>query len=300
MRRALIWIRNALLALVGLVALAAGGVYVVSEMRMRRAFTVEAAPLVVPEGAAAIAEGQRLLVSRGCADCHGANLAGAKLVDQPLIGTFYGANLTRGRGGVGAAYTPATLARAIRHGIGADGRALVGMPSQDYAGMSDADVGAIVAFITSVQPVDQENPPISVGPLIRALYLAGQVPLISAEAIDHGAKPAAPAVGVSVAYGRYLAAACSGCHGAGYSGGPIPGDAPDRPPAANLTPDAATGIGPWSEADFIRALREGLRPDGSAIDPAMPWKNFSRMSDTELKALYLFLRQVPAKPAGNR
>jgi hypothetical protein len=103
-----------------------------------------------------------------------------------------------------------------------------------------------------------------------------------------------------VASGRYLAASCWGCHGRGFAGAPGPGAAPGRPLAANLTPDAQSGIGAWSEADFIRALREGVRPDGSAISDAMPWKNFGRMNDTELKALYRFLRQVPAQPHGNR
>ena len=300
MRRALVWIRNALVALVGLVALLVGGVYIVSEMRMRRSFTVDTAPIAVPQDAAAIAEGRRLVVARGCADCHGENLAGIKVLDDPLVGRVYGANLTKGRGGVGAQYTPATFARAIRHGVGADGRALLIMPSHEYAGMSDADAGAIIAYFTSVQPVDQENPSVSVGPLLRAVYLAGQAALVPAEKIDHAAKPAAPPVGVSIEYGRYLAAGCTGCHGVGYSGGPIPAAPPSFPPAANLTPDTATGLGAWSEADFVRAMREGVRPNGSTINPAMPWKNFSRMSNTELKALYMFLRQVPAQPQGNR
>jgi mono/diheme cytochrome c family protein len=300
MRRALVWIRNGLLALVGLVVLLIGSIYVVSELRMRRSFTVDAAPIAVPQSAAAIAEGQRLVVARGCTDCHGENLAGTKVLDDPLIGRLYGANLTKGRGGVGGEYTPATFARAIRHGVAADGRALLFMPSHEYAGMSDTDTGAIIAYLTSVQPVDRENPSISAGPLLRAVYLAGQVALVPAEKIDHAAKPAAPIVGVSVEYGRYLAAGCTGCHGLGYSGGPIPGAPPSFPPAANLTPDNATGLGAWSEADFMRALREGVRPDGSSINPVMPWKNLARMSDTELRALYMFLRQVPAQPRGNR
>jgi mono/diheme cytochrome c family protein len=287
------------LALAGLLVLLVAGVYGVSELRMRRSFTIDAAPIAVPQGAVAVEEGRRLVVARGCADCHGENLAGVTLVDDPLVGTLAGANLTMGQGGVVANYTPATIARAIRHGVGVDGRALLIMPSHEYAGMSDADAGAIIAYIQSAAPVDQHNPPVSIGPLLRALFLADQVVVVPAEKIDHAAKPVAPPVGVTVEYGRYIGALCSGCHGQSYSGGPIPGAPPDAPPAANLTPDS-TGLGAWSEADFIRALREGVRPDGSAINPSMPWKNFSRMSDTELKALYLFLRQVPAKPLGNR
>jgi mono/diheme cytochrome c family protein len=299
-RRFLRWMRNGLLALLGLVALGSAGIYVVSELRLRRSFTVEAAPISVPQGAAAIEEGRRLFVTRGCADCHGPTLAGQVVIDNPLLGTISASNLTTGRGGVGGQYTSATWARAIRHGIGPNGRPLLVMPSQEFVGMSDADIGAIIAFLASAPPQDHERAPTSISLLARGLYLAGQAQLVPADLIDHTARPDAPAAAVSVEYGRYLAASCMGCHGPGFSGGPVPGAAPGRPLAANLTPDAQSGIGAWSEADFIRALREGVRPDGSAISDAMPWKNFGRMNDTELKALYRFLRQVPARPHGNR
>jgi hypothetical protein len=71
------------------------------------------------------------------------------------------------------------------------------------------------------------------------------------------------------------------------------------PIVANLTPDES-GLKAWSEADFIRAIREGKRPDGSAISEYMPWKAYGQMSDDELKAIFAYLRTVPAKPKGNR
>jgi hypothetical protein len=74
----------------------------------------------------------------------------------------------------------------------------------------------------------------------------------------------------------------------------------EEPYPANLTPDGATGLGDWTEADFIRALREGKRPDGSSLSPQMPWMAFGQMNDTELKALWLYLQSVPAQPYGNR
>ncbi len=53
-------------------------------------------------------------------------------------------------------------------------------------------------------------------------------------------------------------------------------------------------------ADFIRALRDGKRPDGTAIKEAMPWKAYGQMSDAELKAIYAYLRTVPPVPKGDR
>lgn len=68
-------------------------------------------------------------------------------------------------------------------------------------------------------------------------------------------------------------------------GGPPPG-------APNITP---AGIGEWSEADFFTALRHGKRPDGSAISAAMPWIWTSQMTGDEIRALWLYLKNVPAK-----
>jgi len=98
--------------------------------------------------------------------------------------------------------------------------------------------------------------------------------------------------------GRYLAdiAGCHGCHGTGLSGGPVAGP-PGLPPASNLT---TAGIGDWTEADFVRAMRNGRRPDGSSLDPFMPWEVFGKMTDDELHALWLYLRSVPARAFGNK
>lgn len=300
MRRVLIWLRNGLIALIGLIVLLIAGVYGVSEYRFRRTFSVEATQIAVPQGAAAIAEGRRLSVARGCADCHGKDMAGTVVIEDAMLGTIGASNLTKGEGGVGKFYTPATWARAIRHGVAWDGRTLLLMPSHEFAKMSDADVGALVAYFDSLTPVNKQSPPVSVGPLGRALFLGDVIALVPAEKIDHLAKPDKPEVAVSVEYGRYLSAGCTGCHGANYSGGAIPGGPPDWPAAANLTPNKANGIGNWSEADFIHAIREGKRPDGSAISEVMPWKNFGQMTDTELQALYLFLQQLPPLEKGNR
>lgn len=300
MRRILLWLRNGLLALMGLVLLALAGLYGLSEYRLRQRFVVEATELAIPRDDAAIAEGRRLSIARGCADCHAADMGGRTVIHDPLLGTISGSNLTSGSGGIVPFYNPASWARAVRHGVAADGRSLLLMPSHEFAGMSDADLGAIIAYIQQLPSVDRQPMANSIGPLGRMLYLTGQLTLLPAEIIDHQASYQAAAVGISVEYGRYLSAGCTGCHGERFSGGPIPGGPPAWPAAQNITPDQATGIGSWSEDDFIHAIREGVRPDGSAISEVMPWKNFRMMTDTELKALYLFLQQVPALPEGGR
>jgi hypothetical protein len=82
------------------------------------------------------------------------------------------------------------------------------------------------------------------------------------------------------------------------SGGTLPGAPPDAKPAANITPE---GIGTWTEQDFFRAMREGVRPDGTPIDSTMmPIPLTREMTDLETRAVYMYLRTVPPKPFGGR
>jgi mono/diheme cytochrome c family protein len=92
--------------------------------------------------------------------------------------------------------------------------------------------------------------------------------------------------------GLYVAQAadCASCHTA-PGGKPFAGGAPLQSPfgvlyGSNITPDNATGIGSWSEADFERALREGVRKDGSYLYPAMPYTNYTKMSAEDMHALW--------------
>jgi mono/diheme cytochrome c family protein len=133
-------------------------------------------------------------------------------------------------------------------------------------------------------PVEHEPGRTEIRLLGRVLHLFGQLQLVPAAGIDHRPRPrAAPAVAATSAYGEYLAHTCSGCHGRGYRGGPIPGMPPDLPPASDLA--AMDG---WQAGDFVRAMREGVRPDGRDLHPLMPWQAFRTMTDAELSALWLF------------
>ena len=68
----------------------------------------------------------------------------------------------------------------------------------------------------------------------------------------------------------------------------------------NITPDKETGIGAWSEQQFIDAMRYGLRPNGEKLLPVMPYPSFRLMSDADMKALWAYLQSLPAIKKTNR
>ncbi len=290
-----------LATIVGILGIAVTAVFAISSSRLNKTYDVAAQPLTLPSGETALAEGARLFTTRGCGDCHGLDGSGGTVIDDPAIGLVAATNLTTGAGGVAANYDDATMARAIRDGIDDNNKPLLFMPSHEFQGFSDEDTGLLIAHIRNLPPVDNEMPESSPGLVARILFLTGQLPLVPAEMVDHDApKVTAVSSEATAEYGQYLAQGCTGCHGAGYSGGAIPGAPPDWPEAANISPDEATGIGSWSQADFFTAIRSGVRPDGSELNPLMPWQNFSQMTDVELEALWLYLQTVTPQAAGNR
>lgn len=301
MRKLLKWTGLVLGGIVLLAAVALVTVYLLSNARFNQTYAISPVEISVSSDADVVARGAHIATIRGCVDCHGENLGGRVFIDEPPMGTLIASNLTSGKGGVGAQYADGDWDRAIRHGVGPDGKPLLFMPSHEFNPLSDEDLTELVSYIKSLPPVDNELPRSTVGPLGRLLFLAGELPLLPAELIDHEAeRAAAPPVGPTAEYGAYLATGCMGCHGHGFSGGKIPGVPPDWPIAANLTPDAETGLGSWTEEDFFRALREGKRPDGRELDSRMPWNLTAQMTDDEIRALWAYVQSLPAKPMGNR
>lgn len=270
-------------------------VYGTSEARFRTSYDVPASDISLAADSSLVARGAHIVAVRGCAKCHGTDLAGKTVLDKLAVGRIAGTNLTTGRGGVAGQYrSGADWDRAIRHGVAPGGRALLLMPAHEYAPMSDDDVRAVVAYVRSLPGVDRETPAQRVGPIGRVLFLTGQVPLVPALIVDHDrVGGAAPPEAPTVAYGAYLAAACTGCHGATFTGGPVPGAPPDAPDAANLTPDPETGLGRWTEADFTRVLTTGVRPDGRRLDASMPVAMTKALTPTERAALWAFFQSLP-------
>lgn len=119
-----------------------------------------------------------------------------------------------------------------------------------------------------------------------------------------GATPG-PAADPLVERGRYLArvADCVSCHTA-PGGAPFAGGLPMKTPfgtivSTNITPDRDAGIGAYSQADFARALRQGVAADGHHLYPAMPYPSFARASDEDVQALYAYFQKA-VKPVASR
>ncbi|MCC6188033.1 MAG: cytochrome c [Anaerolineales bacterium] len=302
MRKMFKWLGIGLGALVGLIVLAVGTVYALSEIRFNRTYDIQVEPVAIPADPESVAYGEHIASIHGCKACHGDELSGQAVIGGPLVGVIVMANLTGGAGSKVGDYTVEDWVRSIRHGVGRDGKPLIIMPSNQHWVMSDEDLGALLAYLQSVPPVDNELPELTLGPLFRLLFLAGPLAhIVSAEQIDHDApRPPTPERGVTAEYGEYLAGLCSICHGPGFSGGPYAGAPPGSPPALNLTP--AGELANWTFKDFLTAMRTGVTPGGRQLsDEYMPYQTlFGEMTDEEWEAIWLFLQTLPPKDYGNR
>ncbi len=297
MRKLLRFVFIAVLVILVLLAGATMYVYVASERTLNAAFPVPpATTIAVPADAASIARGEHLFHGVAtCALCHADDGGGGLYSDTPF-GIVAGPNLTRGRGGIGATFSVVDFERAIRHGVRADGRSLIIMPSEVFVNMSDEDTGALIAYIKQLPPVDREPPPTKLHVVGRLLMVAGRLNIQVAPKVTEAHR--VPMGDAAVEHGRYLAnvSGCHGCHGYGLSGGRVAGP-PDLPPASNLTP---TGLSTWKREDFVRAIRTGQRPNGTTLNEFMPWRVYANMTDAELDALWQYLKSVPPRESGNK
>jgi cytochrome c553 len=269
-----------LAGLVGLLLLVVLALYFVGSYRLERTHRVATAQLEIPSNAAALERGAHLARIHGCTDCHGANLEGRIFVDAPPF-RVVAPNLTPGEGGIGDQYDSRTFDAAIRHGIGADGRALFIMPSAAFHQLGDEDAAALIAYLRQLRPVDNALPPTEFRPLGRVLAAVALDP--DMEVTLEPARSAAPPPGPTATYGEYLASiTCAYCHGPQLEGAQPP--MPESPPAPALA-----AAGRWSPAEFELALRTGMTPDGRRLDPEyMPWSFTAQMSSEEIQALHAY------------
>lgn len=249
--------------------------------------------------ARAIERGEHLVSARyACADCHGMNFGGGVMVDDPMIGSLLGPNITSGEGGRTGAFTPSDWDRIVRHGVLSDGRPAA-MPSIDFMLMSDQELSDIIAFVGAAPAVNEEIARPSLGPLGKVLLATGQI-ILSADVIeDHfGAHLAVPPPAEpTVEFGRHLAATCTGCHSQTFAGGPVKGGDPSWAPAANLTPHE-DGLAGWTFEQFAAVLVAGTRPDGTQVRVPMSFvvPFGANMTETELRAIWAYLQSLPAAP----
>lgn len=250
-------------------------------------------PLAVQLTPQLIADGERF--ARSCAGCHssngqlpldGQNFFGAE--GGPPIGTLWAPNLTPAHLGD---WTDGEIIRAIREGVGRDGRALIIMPSAAFRNLSDDDVLALVAYLRAQPAVGTASPPKQIN-VVGAIMAATIFPQEAFTAQPPIAAPViAPPRGPTAAYGGYLMSlGCQDCHASNLAGTPPGGEGP--PPGPNLT----TLPQRLSEEQFLTLLRTGTYPNGRQLSADMPWQDLAGFSDDDLRALYAYLQSREPLP----
>lgn len=228
--------------------------------------------------------------TKSCKSCHGENLAGKVWLDDPMLGRIVTPNLTKGKGGLPQDYDTNDWLRSLKHGLKRDSTPLKIMPSHEITFLGEDDMNALIAYLSQLQPIDNTLPETSLGVLAYILNDLNQINLIPADSIDHTRLLTKSVTReVSPKFGEYLSTNCAGCHRKNMKGGPPL--APGFPVVADIT---STGNpGKWTEEQFMETLRSGVTPEGKKLNPEeMPWVSFKSYNDTELKALFTYLRSI--------
>lgn len=264
-----------------------GFAYLHVNYRMNKVYDVTAEPIRVTYDSASISLGEKLSRTRACRECHGDDLSGGVLVDDNVIGRFSTKNITKGKGGLPADFSEKDWVLAMKHGLSRDHKPLHLMPSHELSQLSEADMAALIAYCSTVPPVDRETPSFTIGPLGYVLSEFELIPMIPAELTDHTIPFAKPVKReVSVEYGKYLTTICVNCHGQDFKGGesPVPG-------GKYVADISSTGNpGKWTPEQFVKALHTGETPEGKILNPAeMPWTITKNYTEDELKAMHMYL-----------
>lgn len=265
--------------LAGLVLIAVVSIYAASEVIIRKTEPKAPVRIAAAHEPGAVARGEHIAKVYGCHDCHGADLTGRVFFDEMPIGRIAGPNLTLEL----ARQSDTDIARAIRTGVAADGRALWIMPSQAFSRLSDTETADLLAYLRTFPAHGARQAVKDIGPVGRLGIVLGKMksePQRIRDDAQLAQAPALPDLGPAHAQGRQLARACVECHGMDLKGSSVAG-APDLSIAAAYEP-----------ADFERLLRTGVGMGGKKLglmSESAPGR-FNNWSHEEIATLQDYLR----------
>lgn len=247
--------------------------------------------------------GDYLATIFACKDCHTLRqpdgitlvptmtLAGGQAFAGPW-GTIHSANITQ----IAPNMPAADLSKLIRGQLAP----LLVMPTASYNQMSEQDMSDLIAYLHTLQPITVTNPPADqIDPNFKMPSLNAPVPISTTTL-----------TGPTAEHGGYLItlAGCDDCHTPSNAQG-----APDKTKrlsgvenfekdaqgnsihSANLTPDQATGLGGWTDAQIIAAIRTGIDDEGHQLHPLMPYASaYHAYTDEDVAAVVAYLRTLPA------
>ncbi|MBN2175320.1 MAG: cytochrome c [Bacteroidales bacterium] len=313
-------LKKVLLIILGILVIVVAGFYIYVQLSWDKEFDSPYPDITATYDSVMIARGKYLAYGPAhCAECHipmdkldelrqGKDIPLSGGWELPIPpGIFRAPNLTPDpETGIGN-LTDGQIARALRYSVNHRNRLIVPfMPFQD---ISDQDLSAIISFLRSQEPVKNEVKPTEFSFLGKAMIAFGLLKPKGPSKIP----PKSVAIDTTVSYGEYLANSVGNClfchtkvseqtgallgpHFAG--GGKFPADHFTKGYSfisPNLTPDKETGIlALWDEKFFLERFHGGRLHEGSP----MPWELFSRMTDTDLKALYRYFMSL--EPVGNK
>jgi cytochrome c2 len=304
---------KALLYIVGTVVVLAGIAATYISFRSIPKFTPEKKDIKVIATPERVEQGTKL-ASMLCKNCHyneqTGKFTGRELTEIPMFGKIFSKNITQdGNAGI-AGWTDGELAYLIRTGISKDGQYVPPyMPK--LAHIADEDLYSIIAFLRSgnawVQADNSRQPASEPGFLTKFLVTIGQAKPFPypAHTIER------PDTANKVQWGKYIAVAqleCFACHSkdfatdnflepeksVGFFGGgnKMIDSKGHEIHTLNITMDEKTGIGQWSEDDFVKAVRFGQLP-GSQPPLREPMQPYANLTESEVKAIYAYLKTIP-------
>jgi mono/diheme cytochrome c family protein len=274
-------------------------------------YPVEEVKITVTATPEKVANGKKI-ASMLCVHCHRSatenNLSGGKILDlDPAFGVAYATNITQDPvHGIGK-WTDSDIARFVRTGVKPDGKAGFIMPK--FPLISDTDLESIIAYLRSDDPL--LKPSSTEQPAQQPSFFAKFLATVAIKPYPYPNKAIAVPDTANVAeHGRYLTNlyACFACHSANFAtlnelepeksegyfgGGNLLYDANgEKIYTPNITPHQTTGIGKWTEAQFLQAVQTGKLPNGDMMQ--YPMQPYASLSKTEVNAIYAYLKTLPA------
>lgn len=275
MKTLLKWLGRLAAFLIAVILVAGGYIYIASERAMARTYSVELRPFAAPKDAQTVAEGERQAILHGCTSCHGATLQGQVIFDDPAIARIRTPNITR----IVPSYTDSELARLVRHGVKRDSTGLWVMPASSH--ISDADLGAIIAYLRTVPTREGELGELKLRRLARLGVALGQMgPSFDSPAAHE--QPTIPNFASELDHGRYIVkSACTECHGSKLEGS-------EMVHSPNLLISAA-----YQDEDFTKLMRTGVGITGRDLGKMtqMGKFRFSHFTDQEIHAVRTYLKE---------
>jgi mono/diheme cytochrome c family protein len=278
------WLRRVLVGLAVIVVIAVTVIYVGGEFALNKSYAFTLEEITVPSGAEAIAAGEHIFQTRACEGCHGEGVIGELMFEAPFIGRVVAPNLTQ----VLPSYSDAQLATLLHQGVRPDGTGVIIMPSSVYYFLADEDIGNLIAYLRTLERVENELPDTRIEIMARLFFLLGEFQA-EPDLIPDEPRMEKPAVGPTAEFGAYIAQGlCAACHGQDLHGRESEG-APDLQVMA-------LAYGPEAFHALLReGIRQGIEEDEKGTMKGMSEDAFRHFTDDEITAIYAHLKTLTPK-----